>query len=219
MPEFEHSWGELVEHYDVWLDESASTRPTPEQNAPLLPPPAAWITLADTLTGSWKRGPADSWLRLDADGRETVYALTWDQLQRVPGGVRVRPASPTGRMRVEHPPATQPVRHYSWEDVKGTRAPRAPLFDGVEELEPLDAYGVLRGVVVCGDAFAAMLDESFYDRDPRRPEQLPVRARIPGVGEPDRYYSVVDVDPVRRDGRLTVELLLMPEPTEEGGER
>jgi hypothetical protein len=214
--ELERSWNELVRLHDVWLDEPDPATAGPEAAGAPLPPPPSWILTADTLTATWKRGPGNTWLRLDAAGQETVYALTWEQLRRMPGGVRAPSATPTGRVRVEHPPATQSARYRRWEDVKAARGAREGLFDDV--LEPLDAYGVLRGLVVAGDALAAALDESFHDRDLRRPEQSPVRARVPGIGEPDRYYRVVDVNPTRRDGRLTVELLLMPEPIEEGAE-
>ena len=213
MPEFERTWAELVDRYDVWLEDPA---PGPEEAAAWLPLPPSWATHADTSAATWKRGPRDTWLRLDSEGRETTYALSWEQLQRVPGGVRIRPSSPTGRTRVEHPPPVQnvrPARYYRWEDVKAERRAREGLFDDVEELEPLDAYDVLRGLVVSGDALAGREDPLEY------PERSPVRARVPGVGEPDRYYRVVDVNPVRRDGRLAVELLLMPEPVEEGAER
>lgn len=308
MPEFEQSWAELIDCYDVWLDESEQEL---EKGAVLLPPPAPWNTIAHTLTGTWKRGPADVWLKLDRDGQETTYGLTWDQLQQVPGGVSVEPAGGAA-------PFHRRAGHHRWEDVKtareeapddveaevtvsGERAYRAPpylipmparqpdwlrrsgaaspgpevtqvrslhqrfrrslhsvdrwqvvnrngdlgrvlvtwetlvsasdlwddtptetspepatasrrgrLFDDVEELDPLDVYGVLRGLVASADSLAGHADGFEY------PERAPMRARVPGVGEPDRYYCVVDVNPVRRDGRLTVELLLMPEPTEEG---
>lgn len=210
MPEFERSWTELVDRYDVWLVEP-DLAVSEAGGTSLLPSPPFWVTRADTLTGTWKRGPADVWLKLDRHGQETTYGLTWDQLQRVPGGVRTQPAFPTGRSRVgEVPPGqrARPARYRRWEDVKARRHRGERLFDDVEELEPLDAYGVLRELVVSSDSLAG-------HGDGPDPERSPVRARVPGVGEPDRYYSVVDVNPVRRDGRLTVELFLVLEPTEE----
>lgn len=190
MPEFERTWAELVDRYDVWLPEPEQES---EEGTALLPPPAPWNTIAHTLTGIWKRGPADVWLKLDRHGQETTYGLTWDQLQRVPGGVTVEPAAPTKT-------SLQPA----------TASRRSRLAELFERPEPLDVYGVLRGLVVSSDSLAGHADGLEH------PERAPMRARVPGIGELDRYYCVVDVNPVRRDGRLVVELHLVPEPTEEG---
>jgi hypothetical protein len=302
MLQFERTWAELVERYDVWLVEPEQES---EEGAALLPPPAPWYTIASTLTGTWKRGPADVWLKLDRHGRETTYGLTWDQLQQVPGGVTVElagAATPFSRSEdVETareeaagevaaevavsgerahgappylipmparqpdwlrrsgvaspgPEVTQvrslhqrfrrdlhPVDRWQvvnrngdlgrllltwdtlvsasdlWDDTSTEASPepatasrRSRLAELFEGPEPLDVYGLLRGLVVSSDSLAG------HENGLEHTERAPVYAWAAGIGEPSRRFRVVEVDPVRRDGRLAVELTLVPEPTEKG---
>lgn len=207
MPEFERSWVELVARYDVWLDEPTGASPASEGVASsLLPPPPPWHTRASTLAGTWQRGPGDVWLKLDSRGRETTYGLTWDQLQRVPGAVRTWAESPTGRLRLGSPP---PLQHVAARGDPTRDCRELPDLFVEADLAPLHVYEVLRGLVVSGDVIAGLEGASRYA------EWSPVRARVSGIGEPDQFYSVIDVNPVRRGGRLTVELVLVPDPIEE----
>jgi hypothetical protein len=163
-----------------WLRRSGAAPPGPE------------VTQVRSLHQRFRRGlhPVDGWQVADRSGDLGRLLLTWDTLVSGTDLWDDTPAEDSSE------PAIAPRRSRLTE-----------LFD---EFEPLDVYGLLRGLVVSSDSLAGHADGYEY------PERAPVYAWAAGIGEPSRYFRVVEVDPVRRDGRLAVELHLVFEPTEEG---